>query len=162
MILTKWYYDIEFQVHISPPYRIMDSAFHLKQKPDCYHLSYNSALFELYQNPRNLKTHIQRVVYSTYTCLDELFCHAVGQMCYVVMLWVIKDAKIIFHKISPHCLHVDKLYLLHKFSIYGPQNLPYGSFQVIPHASQDEGWLDTLRPRQDGRHFPDDIFKCIF
>ena len=24
------------------------------------------------------------------------------------------------------------------------------------------GWLNTLRPRQDGRHFPDDIFKRIF
>ena len=23
-------------------------------------------------------------------------------------------------------------------------------------------WVNTLRPRQDGRHFPDDIFKCIF
>ena len=23
-------------------------------------------------------------------------------------------------------------------------------------------WLNTLRPRQNGRHFPDDIFKCIF
>ena len=23
-------------------------------------------------------------------------------------------------------------------------------------------FLNTLRPRQDGRHFPDDIFKCIF
>ena len=23
-------------------------------------------------------------------------------------------------------------------------------------------WLNTLRPRQDGRHFPDDIFRCIF
>ena len=22
--------------------------------------------------------------------------------------------------------------------------------------------LNTLRPRQNGRHFPDDIFKCIF
>ena len=22
--------------------------------------------------------------------------------------------------------------------------------------------LNTLRPRQDGRHFPDDILKCIF
>ena len=22
--------------------------------------------------------------------------------------------------------------------------------------------VNTLRPRQDGRHFPDDIFKCIF
>ena len=24
------------------------------------------------------------------------------------------------------------------------------------------GVFNTLRPRQDGRHFPDDIFKCIF
>ena len=23
-------------------------------------------------------------------------------------------------------------------------------------------WFDTLRPRQNDRHFPDDIFKCIF
>ena len=23
-------------------------------------------------------------------------------------------------------------------------------------------WLNTLRPRQNGRHIPDDIFKCIF
>ena len=23
-------------------------------------------------------------------------------------------------------------------------------------------WFNTLRPRQDGRHFPDNIFKCIF
>ena len=22
--------------------------------------------------------------------------------------------------------------------------------------------LNTLRPRQNGRHFPDDVFKCIF
>ena len=22
--------------------------------------------------------------------------------------------------------------------------------------------FNTLRPRQDGRHFPDDIFKCMF
>ena len=24
------------------------------------------------------------------------------------------------------------------------------------------GWLNSLRPRQNGRHFADDIFKCIF
>ena len=23
-------------------------------------------------------------------------------------------------------------------------------------------WVNTLRPRQNGRHFPDDIFQCIF
>ena len=25
-----------------------------------------------------------------------------------------------------------------------------------------ERWVNTLRPRQNGRHFADDIFKCIF
>ena len=30
-----------------------------------------------------------------------------------------------------------------------------GSLSAIAH-------LNTLRPRQNGRHFPDDIFKCIF
>ena len=25
-----------------------------------------------------------------------------------------------------------------------------------------DSWLSTLRPRQNGRHFADDIFKCIF
>ena len=24
------------------------------------------------------------------------------------------------------------------------------------------GTINTLRPRQNGRHFPDDVFKCIF
>ena len=27
---------------------------------------------------------------------------------------------------------------------------------------QSESHLNTLRPRQNGRHFADDIFKCIF
>ena len=29
-------------------------------------------------------------------------------------------------------------------------------------SSSDKGWRNTLRPRQNGRHFPDDIFQCIF
>ena len=28
--------------------------------------------------------------------------------------------------------------------------------------SHEINTIDILRPRQDGRHFPDDIFKCIF
>ena len=27
---------------------------------------------------------------------------------------------------------------------------------------QRQSYLNTLRPRQNGRHFPDDIFRCIF
>ena len=32
----------------------------------------------------------------------------------------------------------------------------YFSFQILTQT------FDTLRPRQNGRHFADDIFKCIF
>ena len=29
-------------------------------------------------------------------------------------------------------------------------------------ASSGASFINTLRPRQDGRHFSDNIFKCIF
>ena len=38
----------------------------------------------------------------------------------------------------------------------------------MDHETHPDSWVDldinfnTLRPRQNGRHFPDDIFKCIF
>ena len=32
----------------------------------------------------------------------------------------------------------------------------------MAHSGHASGIINTLRPRQDGRHFPDDIFKCIF
>ena len=31
-----------------------------------------------------------------------------------------------------------------------------------PHITSQLNFVNTLRPRQDGRHFRDDIFKCIF
>ena len=31
-----------------------------------------------------------------------------------------------------------------------------------PNGVKISRWLNTLRPRQNGRYFPDDIFKCIF
>ena len=31
-----------------------------------------------------------------------------------------------------------------------------------PHKTSSWELINTLRPRQNGRHFPDDIFKCIF
>ena len=30
------------------------------------------------------------------------------------------------------------------------------------HADNARPCFNALRPRQNGRHFPDDIFKCIF
>ena len=33
---------------------------------------------------------------------------------------------------------------------------------VTNDADTAHAWFNTLRPRQNGRHFPDDIVKCIF
>ena len=33
---------------------------------------------------------------------------------------------------------------------------------MMPLAVTGPHWVNTLRPRQDGRQFPDDILKCIF
>ena len=33
---------------------------------------------------------------------------------------------------------------------------------MSPHSIARPQCVNTLRPRQDGRHFADDIFKCIF
>ena len=33
---------------------------------------------------------------------------------------------------------------------------------MTPWGATRPQWVNTSRPRQDGRHFPDDIFKCIF
>ena len=34
--------------------------------------------------------------------------------------------------------------------------------QLTPACDDRSHGINTLRPRQDGRHFPNDIFKCIF
>ena len=34
--------------------------------------------------------------------------------------------------------------------------------RLSSHFIRNMCWLNTLRPRQNGRRFPDDIFKCIF
>ena len=33
---------------------------------------------------------------------------------------------------------------------------------LLPYGVTRLQWVNTLRPRQNGRHFADDIFKCIF
>ena len=33
--------------------------------------------------------------------------------------------------------------------------------KLLPHSPRGQ-WVNTLRPRQNGRHFPDDILKWIF
>ena len=39
----------------------------------------------------------------------------------------------------------------------------YFTWVAASYRGETKGlWINTLRPRQNGRHFPDDIFKCIF
>ena len=39
---------------------------------------------------------------------------------------------------------------------------PNRMITTISRKNPEGNWLNTLRPRQNGRHFPDDIFDCIF
>ena len=38
----------------------------------------------------------------------------------------------------------------------------HGPADSVSLSKYEEHWVDTLRPRQNGCHFPDDIFRCIF
>ena len=38
----------------------------------------------------------------------------------------------------------------------------YGNHFHITDSLRRDWWINTLRPRQNGRHFADTIFKCIF
>ena len=54
-------------------------------------------------------------------------------------------------------------FLLFHFK-YSPQQTLHHPYipPTIPPTTHTHHILNTLRPRQNGRHFPDDIFKCIF
>ena len=49
----------------------------------------------------------------------------------------------------------ELMFGIHLYQILAEQMHP----QFVCHSLVT---LNTLRPRQNGRHFPDDIFKCIF
>ena len=51
--------------------------------------------------------------------------------------------------------------ILNDFTIVPKRDVPY--FYITMSVMTGGGTsFNTLRPRQDGRHCPDDIFKCIF
>ena len=52
-----------------------------------------------------------------------------------------------------------------KSCLYTFRGSTCGMFPIASRSiwgSPGEGAINTLRPRQNGRHVPDDIFKCIF
>ena len=54
-------------------------------------------------------------------------------------------------------IHTNKIHLKQKCSWY----ISCKFFKLWVNFPECQ-WINTLRPRQNGRHFPDDIFKCIF
>ena len=59
-----------------------------------------------------------------------------------------------------HSMKSRRLLMQH----YSKYRWDLGSFRITPIADQIRlvVLINTLRPRQNGRHFTDDIFKCIF
>ena len=52
------------------------------------------------------------------------------------------------------------IYIYKIYNDNGPQINPQGTLHSLPFLS--DKFINTLRPRQNGRHFADDTFKCIF
>ena len=97
----------------------------------------------------------------TYICVSKLSHHWFGQWLvaclapihYLIQSWLIinQTIKSIFHWkfISSSKRYIEE----NAFENVGCQ---IGAILFWRQC------VNTLRPRQDGRHFPDDIFKCIF
>ena len=55
-----------------------------------------------------------------------------------------------------------KCYLCHRINIKLTTHAAKQNTVMLCISIHDVKWRSTLRPRQKGRYFPDDIFKCIF
>ena len=62
------------------------------------------------------------------------------------------------------CQQIILKWSIHRYEIIVQFLLPpLGDDLLTPNNCRPKTWwLNTLRPRQNGRHFADDIFKCIF
>ena len=59
--------------------------------------------------------------------------------------------------------NLDKYITIKKYSFaIETSQKNYNAYTPIWHIWFAYNHVNTLRPRQNGRHFPDDIFKCIF
>ena len=78
------------------------------------------------------------------------------------MLSIILKFDWLLSALLPNCLLV--CYCCEKSSVcnYKKTNGLPTSWTLFHCCNMISRLFNTLRPRQDGRHFPDDIFKCIF
>ena len=60
-------------------------------------------------------------------------------------------------------MNIVFIYNPYKVDYWHRKNYANGMGSEVYNTSQGRSpYLNTLRPRQNGRQFPDDIFKCIF
>ena len=65
-------------------------------------------------------------------------------------------------EMSFYCLKTGK-YINHlRTELFRKNKLNHFTFKTPTYVVQTYLLINTLRPRQNGRHFTDDIFKCIF
>ena len=63
----------------------------------------------------------------------------------------------------PTCLHCDVTHLSLTTGVVALHILPSGTTTTVSRQKFTQScYNNTLRPRQNGQHFSDDIFKCIF
>ena len=77
-----------------------------------------------------------------------------------------------FHQVTmnKHNWNIYENFIIHKSSWHSKdQNIPQWHhhtktclMKINERYKRQNTEVNTLRPRQDGHHFPDDIFKCIF
>ena len=71
-----------------------------------------------------------------------------------------RDPKIVIHGNSCFILYVPTISYIPIYMNMQAQKLAFDS--QTPYHVKVQTIINTLRPRQNGRHFTDDIFKCIF
>ena len=100
-----------------------------------------------------LKPHTQRVFYTVY--LQVLTCESPGHQQDVFMDYV--------SGLVQDCNSALPMELLQSCTKPLMWDRRQGAEEIAHHVWYNQFWLlNTLRPRQNGRHFADDIFKCIF
>ena len=62
----------------------------------------------------------------------------------------------------PQCVKYDKENYTGMVKINTDTNTNNNSESITPVRISSSRYINPLRPRQNGRHFPDDIFRCIF
>ena len=96
-----------------------------------------------------------------------MICAQIWNILCLCSYWTVREAQ---DKSTHGCICLDK-YLWHELALYCDIRNKAANTRIafVGDECETETYvrevpvlLNTLRPRQNGRHFADDIFKCIF